>query len=98
MTTKRQAEVLAFIRDFQASHGYAPSYREIGEAFNLTAMANIHRILHILRQRGLIRFRDAAKRSVEIITSDYDRGYQDGLRDGMTRMQNKFSGGAGRVR
>ena len=40
--TKRQAEVLAFIKGFIAEHGYSPSYREINEADVLQTMNYSH--------------------------------------------------------
>ena len=36
--TKKQSEVLDFIREHLEEHGYAPSYREIADHFGLSSL------------------------------------------------------------
>lgn len=52
--TKRQYEMLMFIKDFRGEHGYAPSVRDIVAAFELvgTNAAMCH--MKALRSKGLI--------------------------------------------
>jgi repressor LexA len=52
--TPRQQSVLDFIVAFQRQHGMAPTVREIGEHLGLSAPAGIHRLLHVLKDRGYI--------------------------------------------
>lgn len=39
--TKRQKEILNFIQEYITSHDYAPSYREIGDFFQLSSVATV---------------------------------------------------------
>jgi len=53
--TKRQAEVLAYIRAFIAQYGISPTLREIGQALG---MPNVYAVLgHVraLEKKGLLR-------------------------------------------
>lgn len=53
-TTPRQKQAYDFIRSFIDKEGYGPSYQEIGEALGITSRSSIHRIVHGLKERGLI--------------------------------------------
>lgn len=67
--TKKQRELLGFIENFIAEHGYSPSYREIMAGLEYTSVATV--ALHVgnLIRRGHIRKRDRSARSLEVITS-----------------------------
>ena len=66
--TKRQAEVLAFIRCFIAANGYSPSFREIcAGALDGKSTENAHRIVHALRDRGAITFLEGKRRSISVL-------------------------------
>jgi repressor LexA len=66
--TKRQKELLNFIEDFIAEHGYSPSYREImaGTSHNSVATVALH--VNNLIKRGHLKKRDRSARSLEVIT------------------------------
>ncbi len=65
--TRRQRQILDFITDFRATHGYAPSMEEIGQAFGLSSPATVHKHLTNLEAKGLIR-RDAHRsRAIEVL-------------------------------
>ncbi|MDV2494815.1 MAG: transcriptional repressor LexA [bacterium] len=65
--TRRQRQILDFITDFRATHGYAPSMEEIGRAFGLSSPATVHKHLTNLEAKGLIR-RDAHRsRAIEVL-------------------------------
>jgi repressor LexA len=55
--TKRQREILDYLNEFIAQHGYAPSLEEIGERFSLSSLATVHR--HRVADARLRRGRDA---------------------------------------
>lgn len=52
--TKRQHEVLEFVRAFIASHGYAPSLEELCRGLGLSALATAHKHLENLKRKGHI--------------------------------------------
>lgn len=44
--------VLDFIRAYTKIHGVAPSYAVIAKGIGLKSKANIHRIIHVLKDDG----------------------------------------------
>lgn len=50
--TGRQAEILAFIEDHVARHGYPPTVREIGTGVGLASPSTVHRHLEKLEEGG----------------------------------------------
>lgn len=67
--TKKQRELLTFIEQFIAEHGYGPSYREImnGCQYNSVATVAVH--INNLIARGHLKKRDNSARSLEVIKS-----------------------------
>lgn len=63
--TKKQAEVLQFIREFVAAHEYAPSYREIAAGLGVSSPATVHQHVHTLKRKGYLGAERAA-RSLEL--------------------------------
>jgi repressor LexA len=61
--TPRQQSVLEYIVAYQKEHRMAPSVREIGEHLGLSAPAGIHRLLHVLKDKGYIVAEAGKKRS-----------------------------------
>jgi repressor LexA len=66
-TTKRQADALTFITGFIASHGYSPSYTEIGDALGIKGRGRIHELVAALEERGLVRKLPHRARSIAIV-------------------------------
>ena len=64
--TSRQAECLAFVRDFIAQHGYSPSYREIADGLGLSSTSRVAHILASLRHQGHVTWKPYQARSVEL--------------------------------
>lgn len=52
--TKRQREILDFIRKTRDERGYPPSVREIGEAVGLHSPSSVHAQLATLSERGYL--------------------------------------------
>ncbi len=65
--TKRQREILFFLRDFLLRHGYAPSLEEIAAYFGLRSVATVHKHLENLEAKGLIRRFWNRKRAIELL-------------------------------
>lgn len=65
--TKRQRQILDFINEFSKKNGYSPSYREIGEHFNLSSTATIHAHVSALQKKGLVKKSHNEARSIELI-------------------------------
>lgn len=65
--TKKQRELLTFIEQFIAEHGYGPSYREImtGCQYNSVATVAVH--INNLINRGHLKKRDKSARSLEVV-------------------------------
>ncbi len=65
--TKKQRELLGFIEQFIAQHGYSPSYREIMRGLNYTSVATVALHVTSLIKRGHLRKRDHSARSLEVV-------------------------------
>lgn len=82
--TRRQQDLLAFVRDFIAEHSVSPSYEEIGVALALKTKSGVSRLVHELVDRGLLVAEGGNTRLPRCLrvpseSSDYRRGYQDGF-------------------
>ena len=67
ISTRRQSEILDYIKEFLVEKGYPPSVREIGTAVGLKSSSTVHRYLSMLEENGMIR-RDATKpRAIDIM-------------------------------
>lgn len=66
--TKKQRELLTFIENFIAEHGYSPSYREIMSGQKYTSVATVALHVNNLIKRGHLRKRDHSARSLEVVT------------------------------
>lgn len=65
--TKRQAEVLNYVKKYIATHGYPPATREIGAELGLSSPATVHTHLKKLEDAGLIRKTNSKFRTIEIL-------------------------------
>lgn len=65
--TKRQEDILSFIKDEVKKKGYPPSVREIGKAVGLASSSTVHGHLERLESKGLIRRDPTKPRAIEII-------------------------------
>ncbi len=69
--TKKQKELLTFIEDFIATHGYSPSYREIMAGTQHTSVATVSLHVNNLIKRGHLAKRDRSARSLEVINPSH---------------------------
>ncbi|MBX4188554.1 hypothetical protein KW792_00445 [Candidatus Saccharibacteria bacterium] len=70
--TKKQKELLTFIEDFIAEHGYSPSYREIMAGTNHNSVATVALHVNSLIKRGHLIKRDRSARSLEVVKPSRD--------------------------
>lgn len=68
--SKRQQQILEFIKNEVRAKGYPPSVREIGEAVGLASSSTVHGHLARLEQKGLIRRDPVKPRAIEILDMD----------------------------
>jgi len=68
--TKRQKEILDFIRSFVEEYGYSPSFEEIAEFFGYRSLATVHEHLSNLEAKGYIRKNYNESRSIELVSGD----------------------------
>jgi repressor LexA len=68
--SKRQQDILDFIKSEVKSKGYPPSVREIGEAVGLASSSTVHGHLARLESKGLIRRDPTKPRAIEILDAD----------------------------
>lgn len=61
--TKREAEVLDFIRAYRRENGYAPSQVETAKYFNVS-VPTVHQHIHALSEKGLLKLERGKKRSI----------------------------------
>jgi repressor LexA len=65
--TKRQQEILDFIEDYGAQHGYPPTVRDIGKAVGLASSSTVHQHLANLEQLGMLRRDPSKPRALELL-------------------------------
>lgn len=68
--TKRQDEILEYIKKYIVSHGYPPTIREIGKDLGVSSPATIHAHLNNLETKGFIRKQDAKNRAIELLVDN----------------------------
>ena len=76
--TKKQKEVLDFIKKYVATHGYPPAIREIGAGLGLSSPATVFTHLKKLEDQGLIRKTNSKFRTIEILCeNEYEEQNED---------------------
>ncbi|MDM5189340.1 transcriptional repressor LexA [Bacillus sp. DX4.1] len=68
--TKRQQDILDFIKLKVQEKGYPPSVREIGQAVGLASSSTVHGHLSRLEEKGYIRRDPTKPRAIEILGFD----------------------------
>jgi repressor LexA len=68
--SKRQQDILDFIKSEVRQKGYPPSVREIGEAVGLASSSTVHGHLARLESKGLIRRDPTKPRAIEILDNN----------------------------
>jgi repressor LexA len=70
--SKRQQDILQYIKEEVKLKGYPPSVREIGEAVGLASSSTVHGHLARLESKGLIRRDPTKPRAIEVLDLEED--------------------------
>jgi repressor LexA len=65
--TEKQQLVLDFIKAYMRLHGIPPSYEVIAKGLGLKAKSNIHRVIHKLKEEGLIETKPYKFHSIRLV-------------------------------
>jgi repressor LexA len=65
--TRRQQEILAFVKDFLTQNGYSPTLEEIAHHFGISSLNGVYKHLKSLEQRGQIRRLSNQARSIRVV-------------------------------
>jgi repressor LexA len=65
--TKRQTEVLKYVKKYIVAHGYPPATREIGAALGLSSPATVHTHLQKLIENGYLKKTSSKFRTIEVV-------------------------------
>src|SRR5258706_14195361 len=68
--TRKQKQVLDFVREFVEKKGYSPSLEEIGARFGLSSVATVHKHVSKLVEKGMLRREPNVNRSIEPVEQD----------------------------
>ncbi len=69
MLTKRQKQILDFIKRYSKKKGYSPTIEEMTKHFRLKSVATVHEHLKNLEEKGEIRLSKNQRRGIEILGS-----------------------------
>lgn len=64
--TRRQKEILDYIRSFIDENGYAPSFREIAYYFELSSVSTVAEYISILEEKGYLTKEAMEARSIQL--------------------------------
>jgi len=67
--TRRQQQILNFLKEFLERNGYSPTLEEIAHHFGITSLNGVYKHLKALEQRGFIRRLSNQARSIQVIDS-----------------------------
>ncbi len=71
--TRRQSQILDYIREYCDEFGYAPTLQEIGAQFGLSSVATVHKHVSQLVEKGYLRReRRNASRDLEVVDESHD--------------------------
>lgn len=68
--TKRQNEILDYIKSYIVKYGYPPTVREIGAALGVSSPATIHAHLANLEEKGVIKKEETKNRAIELLVEN----------------------------
>lgn len=76
--TRRQEEILTYVKEYIVSHGYPPTVREIGKDLGVSSPATIHTHLNKLVEKGFIKKDGSKNRAIELLVeNEFDKKDED---------------------
>ena len=70
--SKKQSEILEYIKNEILNRGFPPSVREICEAVNLKSTSSVHSHLETLEKNGYVRRDPTKPRAIEIVDDNFN--------------------------
>ncbi len=70
--SKKQSEILEYMKNEILNRGFPPSVREIGEAVHLKSTSSVHSHLETLEKNGYIRRDPTKPRAIEIVDDNFN--------------------------
>lgn len=77
--TRRQKEILEYIKKYISENDYAPSYREIAEHFKLASVATIAEHIDALKQKDYLRGDISGARALQLTPTWEDQRFEVAL-------------------
>ncbi|MEX0668608.1 MAG: transcriptional repressor LexA [Candidatus Saccharimonadales bacterium] len=77
--TKKQKQMLDFIREFSGEYGYAPTFREIMEGLHYSSVATVAQHIENLVNKDYLYKRNNEARSIQLVDADVDTESTMGL-------------------
>jgi repressor LexA len=71
MLTRKQEQILAFLKTEIRKRGYPPTVREICDAVQLSSTSTVHTHLETLERKGFIKRSPTKNRSIEILEDNF---------------------------
>jgi len=68
--TKRQKEILNYLKEFLTSQGYSPTLEEIADHFGMASLNGVYKHLKVLEERGCIKRLTNRARSIQILDTE----------------------------
>ncbi|MEX0748974.1 MAG: transcriptional repressor LexA [Candidatus Saccharimonadales bacterium] len=70
--TKKQKQMLDYIRAFAAENGYAPTFREIMDGLHYSSVATVAQHIENLVNKGFLYKRNNEARSIQLVDAEVD--------------------------
>lgn len=70
--TKKQKQMLDYVREYSDEYGYAPTFREIMDGLNYSSVATVAQHIENLVTKGFLHKRNNEARSIQLVEVDVD--------------------------
>lgn len=92
--TKRQKDVVDFLKDFIHENGYSPSYEEIAAHLGLSSLASVHKHIETLEAKGYLRRSFNQSRSLEVSPEYLEQSRQNALQSNAVPLVGRIAAGS----
>lgn len=70
MITKKQKEILDYIKKYQSKHGYSPALEDIKKHFRMSSVSTAHHHVKKLEEKGFLRKDENKPRSISVFDNE----------------------------